>query len=284
MMYVPMLKTRAEEMRVAREMHTCFSSNMVPLFEIINELYKPSYKKDSQGEFVYEQRKTRKVKVKIEPTKEDIITLPTINSLVDGKLMFIDYFRFSIEKYGRYISFRKAELSFDLNNDLELYKNKLLEVTKYSNMIPVISLKPECSFPKPDLIRFVAELQKNTAHMALRITKDHPAIYISGRFKSHANTWFALVHELGHLLLHYHKNDVIVSFADNDNVKEQEANEFARNFFINSEHYKEFCNQRDICADTIKQFARQEGTIPEIVVARLQHDKKIGFEQFNHLL
>lgn len=80
------------------------------------------------------------------------------------------------------------------------------------------------------------------------------------------------------------KNDVIVSFADNDNVKEQEANEFARNFFINSEHYKEFCNQRDICADTIKQFARQEGTIPEIVVARLQHDKKIGFEQFNHLL
>lgn len=172
MMYVPMLKTRAEEMRVAREMHTCFSSNMVPLFEIINELYKPSYKKDSQGEFVYEQRKTRKVKVKIEPTKEDIITLPTINSLVDGKLMFIDYFRFSIEKYGRNISFRKAELSFDLNNDLELYKNKLLEVTKYSNMIPVISLKPECSFPKPDLIRFVAELQKNTAHMALRITEE----------------------------------------------------------------------------------------------------------------
>lgn len=131
---------------------------------------------------------------------------------------------------------------------------------------------------------FCEDITNSKVRGALTTYKDHPAIYISGRFKSHANTWFALVHELGHLLLHYHKNDVIVSFADNDNVKEQEANEFARNFFINSEHYKEFCNQRDICADTIKQFARQEGTIPEIVVARLQHDKKIGFEQFNHLL
>lgn len=131
---------------------------------------------------------------------------------------------------------------------------------------------------------FCEAITNSKVRGALTTYKDHPAIYISGRFKSHADTWFALVHELGHLLLHYHKNDVIVSFADNDNVKEQEANEFARNFFINSEHYKEFCNQRDICADTIKQFARQEGTIPEIVVARLQHDKKIGFEQFNHLL
>lgn len=172
MMYVPMLKTRAEELRVAKEMHSCFSDKIIPLFEVINELYKTVYKKDSNGEFIYEQHKARKVRVKDEPTEDDIITLQSLNNLVDRKLMFIDYFRFSLKKYGKNISFRKAELSFNLNNDLELYKAKLLETTKYSNMIPVISLKPECEFPKADLVNFVSKLQRNTRHIALRITEE----------------------------------------------------------------------------------------------------------------
>lgn len=172
MMYVPMLKTRPEELRVAKEMHSCFSDNIIPLFEIINELYKTTYKRDSNGDFVYEQHKTRKVRAKAEPTEDDIVTLQSINNLVDGKLMFIDYFRFSLKKYGKNLSFKKAELSFNLNNDLELYKTKLLETTKYSNMIPVISLKPECDFPKVDLVKFVSKLQENTTHIALRITEE----------------------------------------------------------------------------------------------------------------
>lgn len=172
MMYVPMLKTREEELRVAKEMYSCFSDNMIPLFEIINELYKTTYKRDRNGEFVYEQHKTRKVRVKAEPTEDDIVTLQSINDYIDGKLMFIDYFRFSLKKYGKNLSFRKAELSFNLNNDLELYKTKLLETTKYSNMIPVISLKPDCDFPKAELAKFVAKLQTETTHIALRITEE----------------------------------------------------------------------------------------------------------------
>lgn len=118
---------------------------------------------------------------------------------------------------------------------------------------------------------------------ALATYKNHPAIYISGRFKSHSNTWFALIHEIGHLLLHYNKNDVIVSYEEDDNVKEKEANEFARDFFINPENYKQFCDRNEISKETIKLFAKEQGTIPEIVVARLQHDKKIGFDQFKYL-
>ncbi len=172
MMYVPMLKTRSEELKIAKEMHLCFSDSIIPLFEIINELYKTVYKTNSIGEFVYEQRKTRKVKVKADPTEDDIITLQKINECVDGTLMFIDYFRFSLKKYGRNISLQKAELSFHMNNDLELYKTKLLETTKYSNMIPVISLKPDCEFPKAELKIFVSKLQSETTHIALRITEE----------------------------------------------------------------------------------------------------------------
>lgn len=54
MMYIPMLKTRLEELKVAKEMQSCFSNNIIPLFEIINELYETTYKRDSNGEFIYE--------------------------------------------------------------------------------------------------------------------------------------------------------------------------------------------------------------------------------------
>ncbi len=118
---------------------------------------------------------------------------------------------------------------------------------------------------------------------ALTTYRNHPAIYLSGRFKSHSNTWFAFIHEIGHLLLHYDKNDVIVSYEGNEDEKEKEANEFARNFFINPTEYESFIDKNDITAEMIKRFAKEQGTIPEIVVERLQHDKKIGFEQFKYL-
>lgn len=119
---------------------------------------------------------------------------------------------------------------------------------------------------------------------ALTTYKNHPAIYLSGRFKSHSNTWFALMHEIGHLLLHYNKNDVIVSYEDDDSTKEKEANKFAREFFIDPNDYKRFCDKREISAETIRLFAKSQGTIPEIVVARLQHDKIIEYNQFKYLL
>lgn len=63
----------------------------------------------------------------------------------------------------------------------------------------------------------------------------------------------------------------------------KEANKFTRDFFIDSMEYKKFCDRNEITAETIKKLAKDQGTIPEIVVARLQHDNKIGYEQFNYL-
>lgn len=173
MMYVPLLKTRAEEIKVVKELKPYFSDKIIPLFEIINEVYKPSYKKDDNGEVVLERHKTRMLKVKSKPTEADIITLEYINETMDGKQMFIDYFRFSLNKYGKNISIKKAELAFNLNNDLELYKTKLLGVTRYDNMIPVISLKPDCEFSHAELVEFVKKLQENTFQIALRVTEEY---------------------------------------------------------------------------------------------------------------
>lgn len=118
---------------------------------------------------------------------------------------------------------------------------------------------------------------------ALTTYKNHPAIYLSGRYKSHSNTWFAFIHEIGHLILHYSKNDIIVSNEDNIDQKENEANQFARDFFINPEKYEEFCQKHIYTKESIRQFAREQDILPCFLVERLQHDKIIGHDEFKYL-
>lgn len=121
---------------------------------------------------------------------------------------------------------------------------------------------------------------------ALTTYEEYPTIFLSGRFKSHSHIWFAFMHELGHLLLHYSKNDTIISFEEDSrttNNREEEANEFARNIFINPEAYRTFISKEKYTADTIREFAKQQGILPAFLVARLQHDNRIGYEQFVHL-
>ena len=134
---------------------------------------------------------------------------------------------------------------------------------------------------------FCEAITNSKVRGALTTYKNHPAIYLSGRFKSHSHIWFAFIHEIGHLLKHYDKSEVFVSYEDTDNyddVKEEQANQFARDFFVNPVEYKKFTNNTKYTIADIKTFAKEQQTLPEFVVARLQHDKKISYSQFNHIL
>ena len=172
MIYVPMLKNRGEELRVVSNISECFSDKVVPLIEVITEKYKTTYKMDEKGEFIYEKRKNRKCKVKAIPTEQDIITLQYINQLVGQKKVFIDYFRFTLDKYGKNIDFSSAELSFNLNNSYDLYKKKVFSITEYTNMIPVISVKPGFDISKSELVDFLNQIQAKSRQVALRITEE----------------------------------------------------------------------------------------------------------------
>lgn len=130
---------------------------------------------------------------------------------------------------------------------------------------------------------FCEPITNSKVRGALTSYKGHPAIYLSGRFKSHAHTWFALAHEIGHLLLHYSKTDVILSYEEDEGSKEQQANQFARDFFVDAAQYAEFSKKAKYTADEIRNFAKAQSILPEFVVAMLQHDKKIEYNQFNHI-
>lgn len=121
---------------------------------------------------------------------------------------------------------------------------------------------------------------------ALTTYKGHPSIYLSGRFKSHDNIWFAFIHEVAHLLKHYNKKDTIISYEESEsspNCKEEEANKFARDFFINPKDFQEFVLQNEFTPGSIKQFAMKQNVLPGIVLARLQHDKIVGYEKLSYL-
>lgn len=121
---------------------------------------------------------------------------------------------------------------------------------------------------------------------ALTTYRDHPAILLSSRYKSHDHIWFALIHELAHLVKHYNKKDILVTREDYelyDDVKEREASEFASDFFIGRSDFERFIDNGRFDEHSVREFAKKEGVAPGIVVGRLQHDKYVDFSRLTHL-
>lgn len=181
MQYVPIVKTRQEELRVIRNLNHCFDKDIIPLFEILNEFYYPRYKMDPEtGKPLYEVKKgnANKTRIKEEKTQDDIITLQKLNMDINGKRAFVDYFRFNPALYGSFDP-KKVELALKLNNNYNLYRSKIEGITEYRNFIPVISMKPSTGLTirNSDLIDFITSLQKNASSVALRLTDDLFDVY-----------------------------------------------------------------------------------------------------------
>lgn len=177
-MYVPMLKTRREELSVLKEMNYCFSDDIIPLFEILTDRYEKRHKIDPKTNlYIYETKGKRRRRIIEPPTEDDIITLDYISAILKSKKAFIDYFRFSIEKYGRNIDVKRTDLALRLSRDSELYKGRIKKIPEYKNLIPVVSIKEGFVFKKKGLAEFLEELQENKDTIALRITEEYLDTY-----------------------------------------------------------------------------------------------------------
>lgn len=133
-------------------------------------------------------------------------------------------------------------------------------------------------------------LENSNVQSALTQYKNHPAILLTRRFITHDQIWFALMHEVGHLVKHYGSVDnIFITLEDELNemgdvsIKEKEANNFARDFFISNDDYESFVESSSLTQKEIIDFAQNQNVLPGAVVARLQHDQYIGSHQFNSL-
>ena len=132
---------------------------------------------------------------------------------------------------------------------------------------------------------FVPEVGKtHVSGFTCWLTASKALIQQSLRHKSDDHLWFTFFHEAGHILLHG-KNDTFLEFDGQKDVKEDEANAFARDFLIPADAYAEFIRRQggNISAASILAFAREVEIAPGIVVGRLQKDGHVPWSMHNRL-
>lgn len=117
------------------------------------------------------------------------------------------------------------------------------------------------------------------------ISPDRALIQLSLRHKTNDHFWFSLFHEAGHLLSR--KRADFVDLADDrdtgTNDAEDEADRFARDSLIAPEVYATFVESNDFSAQSVRDFAKEQGIAPGIVVGRLQRDGHLDKSHLNDL-
>lgn len=112
------------------------------------------------------------------------------------------------------------------------------------------------------------------------LTPEKARLQLSLRHKTNDHFWFTFFHEAGHILFGGKKE----AFIDLNNAigkGEREADRFAANHLIPPQRASELNGLKS--ARAIEAFAKSIGIAPGIVVGRLQHERIIGYDQFNGL-
>lgn len=119
--------------------------------------------------------------------------------------------------------------------------------------------------------------------VAYKMTSDKALLMLSGRNKRDDSLWFTFFHEIGHLLKHS-KKEIFIDYdtEDKDHI-EIEADKYSREILIPDNEYKNFIEYNNYDEISILKFAEKLNVNPGIIVGRLQIDKKIGWNQYNHL-
>jgi hypothetical protein len=117
------------------------------------------------------------------------------------------------------------------------------------------------------------------------LSPDRALIQLSMRHKSNDQIWFSLFHEVGHVLARkrgdFVDSDDILSESANQN--EKDADRFARDALIPPDLYADFVAAKMFTAPRVREFAKETGIAPGIVVGRLQREGLLNRAHLNDL-
>lgn len=170
------------------------------------------------------------------------------------------------------LKLRKEQLP-DYNK--ESFKSILAELKSIVETQPedfAMQLKTKCALAGVAII-YSSSLPKAPISGAARWIGGTPVIQITDRYKTNDQFWFTFYHEAGHILLHG-KKDIFIEDLDgveNDQKKETEANDFARDWLLPDSFLDLVTGEID--ERLVRKIARNYLTHPGIVVGRLQNLK-----------
>ena len=100
-------------------------------------------------------------------------------------------------------------------------------------------------------------------------------IQLTARHNTDDHLWFSFFHEAAHVLFHS-KRDVYVDGNNGSETKqESEADRWASNLLIPELAWKQIAQVSPLSAQFVRDFAKEQGIAPGIVVGRLQHESVI---------
>lgn len=107
---------------------------------------------------------------------------------------------------------------------------------------------------------------------------EHPVIGLTLRLDTVDNFWFTLMHEMGHVILHYRTGLASGFFDDFENLEideiEEEANRFAQNMLIPDAIWNKSPARIAKIAEPVEKLATQLGIAPAIIFGRLRMERQ----------
>jgi HTH-type transcriptional regulator / antitoxin HigA len=124
-----------------------------------------------------------------------------------------------------------------------------------------------------------------TSGLARWLRPNKALIQLSLRYKTDDHFWFSFFHEAAHILFHSKKQTFLDDYKTKNgtNEIEEEANQFAANYLIPEDRYKQIIDDLPLGREKIINYAEQLNISPGILVGRLQHDKVIEYRWMNDL-
>lgn len=156
------------------------NESIIPLVEIVEENIVFDNKIDPDTQEVVREEvayKTGKKKGQLhwvsvkDPESRRDETLSNIAQLLPGHSIFVDFFRCDMRKY-KGADHSKCSLVIRLNNSLDEYKKRILGVSEYDNLIPVVTIKSGVDNFTPSQLRELIRQLKELSHgrcIAVRI-------------------------------------------------------------------------------------------------------------------
>lgn len=116
------------------------------------------------------------------------------------------------------------------------------------------------------------------------LTSVKALIQLSQRYTTLDQLWLAFFHEAGHILRHG-KRELFLEMNEKVRVEEEnEAHTLASNILIPPTQWRQFITRGSYRTQAdIKEFARNIGIAPGIIVGRLQQEKLLPYDHFNEL-